>query len=109
MLLYAWVGITGPVDAESPKEGLIVVDMSSFSCGDLLRIPLPQALVVVGWFGGFYAGLNDDPKVNLSMFVNDAEEVIALCRENESTSVMALVERTFGPFKRTDADRNKLR
>ena len=106
VLLCAWVGIAGAVDAESPKENLIV-DMSSFSCGDLLRIPLPQALVVVGWFGGFYAGLNDNPKVNVSMFVDNAEEVIALCRENESTRVMALVERKFGPFKHPEADLNK--
>ena len=34
--------------AESP-EGNRVVDMSSVSCGELLRMPLPEALIAVGW------------------------------------------------------------
>ena len=97
-LVYAWLGIVNPVSAESP-EGNRIVDMSSISCGELLRMPLPEALIAVGWIGGFYAGLKNDPKVDVPMFADKADQIIALCSENESTTVMALVERTFHPLQ----------
>jgi hypothetical protein len=59
-------------------------------------MPLPQALVVVGWIGGFYAGLKNDTRVHVLTFVDDADQIIGLCRTNGSSSVMTLVERTFG-------------
>lgn len=97
-LLCAWLGVADFVSAESP-EGNRVVDMSSVSCGELLRMPLPEALIAVGWIAGFYAGLMNDPKVNVPVVADKADQIIALCRENESTSVMALVERTFHPLQ----------
>jgi hypothetical protein len=97
-LLCAWLGVADFVSAESP-EGNRVVDMSSVSCGELLRMPLPEALIAVGWIGGFYAGLKNDPKVDVPMFAEKADQIISLCRENESTNVMALVERTFHPLQ----------
>ena len=97
-LIYACLGIVNLVSAES-LEGSKVVDMSSLSCGELLRMPLPQTLIAVGWIGGFYAGLKNDPKVNVPVFADKADQIIALCRENELTGVMALVERTFHPLQ----------
>ena len=97
-LLYTWLGIVSIVCAESPEKSRIV-DMSSLSCGELLQLPLPQALIAVGWIGGFYAGLKNDPNVNVPEFADKADQIIALCRENESTSVMALVERTLHPLQ----------
>jgi len=96
-VLYAWLGIVNLVSAENP-EGNRVVDMSSLSCGELLRMPLPEALIAVGWIGGFYAGLKNDPKVNVPVFADKADQIIAICRENESTGVMALLERIFHPL-----------
>ena len=95
VLLCACLKTVNLVRAES-FEGNRIVDISSLSCADLLRMPLPEALIVVGWIGGFYAGLKNDSKVNVLMFAEDADQIIALCRKNESTSVMTLVERTFG-------------
>ena len=95
-VLYTWLGIVNLVSAEN-SEGDRVVDMSSLSCGKLLGMPLPEALIAVGWIGGFYAGLKNDPKVNVPLFADKADQIIALCRENESTGVMALVERIFRP------------
>jgi hypothetical protein len=97
-VLYAWLGIVNLVSAEG-LEGNRVVDMSALSCGEFLRIPLPQALIAVGWIGGFYAGLKNDPKVNVLVFADKADQIVALCRENESIGVMALVERTFHPLQ----------
>ena len=97
-LIYVWLGIVNLVGAEGLEENQ-VVDMSSLSCGELLRIPLPQTLIAVGWIGGFYAGLKNDPKVNVPALADKADQIVALCRENESTSVMVLVERTFHPLQ----------
>ena len=62
----------------------------------MFRILLVEALIVVGWIGGFYAGLGNDPRVQPSIFADDADRILNLCRTNQSTSVMTLVERTFG-------------
>jgi len=69
--------------------------MAALNCADLLRMPLPEALIVVGWIGGFYAGLRNDSRVQLSIFADDVDRILNLCRSNQSTSVMTLVERTF--------------
>jgi hypothetical protein len=95
LLLCAWLGSVNFVRAES-LEGNRIVDIPSLSCADLLQMPLPQALIAVGWIGGFYAGLKNDSRVNVLVFADDADQIITLCRKNESTSVMTLVERTFG-------------
>jgi hypothetical protein len=97
-LFYVWLGIVNFVSAEGLEENR-VADMSTLSCGEFLRIPLPQALIAVGWIGGFYAGLKNDPRVNVLVFADRADQIVALCRENESTGVMALVERTFHPLQ----------
>ena len=75
-------------DIETPR----VVDIASITCGDFERLSLPTALVLVGWIGGFYAGLRDDTKVDPSAFGDKADHVLTLCRGNESTTLMALVE-----------------
>jgi hypothetical protein len=102
-LLYVWLGTETFVSAESP-EGTRIIDMSSISCGELLQMPLPEALIAVGWIGGFYAGIKNDPKLNVPTFADEADQIVALCRENESTSVMALVERTFHPRQAPNAE-----
>jgi len=101
--IYAWAGVANFVSADS-HEGNRIVDMSSLSCGDLLRMPLPKALIAVGWIGGFYAGLKNDPNVNVPEFADKADQIIALCRQNQSTGVMALVERTFHPVQAPSAE-----
>jgi hypothetical protein len=94
IFLYTWVGIVGCVGADEREQNR-VVDMSSFTCAEFLQLPLPQALIAVGWIGGFYAGLRNDPNVNVPEFTDKADQIIALCREDQSIGVMALVERTF--------------
>jgi hypothetical protein len=95
--LYASTAIVS-VAAQSAEENRIV-DMSTFSCAELLRMPLPQALTVVGWFDGYYAGLEKNPEVNVSMAIDKAEHVIARCREHDTTSVMTLFGQEFTPSR----------
>ena len=90
-----WLATMKPVAAEGLDQRQ-TVDLSVLSCADLLRMPLPQALVVVGWIGGFYAGLKNDTIVHVLSFIDDADRIVDLCRNNGSSSVMTLVEQTFG-------------
>ena len=62
-------------------------------------MPLPRALVLVGWVGGFYDGRKNDTKVEVLAFVDMAERVNSLCRENESMRLMALVDRNCAASK----------
>jgi HdeA/HdeB family len=52
---------------------------------------MPLARALVGWVRGFYAGRKNDTRVEVLAFVDEAERVITLCRENESMRLMTLV------------------
>lgn len=92
IVLHAHVGMSLSARAED-LEGQQVVDVSLITCGEFGRMPLPRALVLVGWVGGFYDGRKNDTQVEVPAFVDMAERVISLCRENESMRLMALVDR----------------
>ena len=85
IVLHAHVGMSFSARAE-------VVDVSLIMCGEFGRMPLLRALVLVGWVGGFYDGRKNDTKVEVLAFVDMAERVISLCRDNESMRLMALVD-----------------
>ena len=91
IVLHAPVGMSFSARAED-LVGQQVVDVSLITCGEFGRMPLPRALVLVGWVGGFYDGRKNDTKVEVLAFVDMAERVISLCRENESMRLMALVD-----------------
>ena len=55
-------------------------------------MPLAQALVLVGWIGGFHAGRMDDTNVEMQAFVGEAERVISLCHDNQPMRLMTLVD-----------------
>ena len=82
IVLHAHVGTSFSARAED-LEGQQVVDVSLITCGEFGRMPLLRALVLVGWVGGFYDGRKNDTKVEVLAFVDMAERVISLCRDNE--------------------------
>jgi hypothetical protein len=92
IVLQAHVGTSFSARADD-LEGQQVVDVSRITCGEFLRMPLARAFVLVGWIGGFYAGRKNDTKVEVLAFVDEAEKVISLCRENESMRLMTVVDR----------------
>jgi hypothetical protein len=69
-----------------------IVNASLVTCEDFGRLTLPRALVAIGWVGGFYAGRKNDVMVDLQLFLDRAERVIAFCRENPSLRLEAVVE-----------------
>jgi len=91
IVLQAYVGMSLSARADD-LEGQRVVDVSLITCGEFVRMPIGQALVLVGWVAGFFAGRTNDTKVEVLDFVDEAERVISLCRENESTRLMTLVD-----------------
>jgi hypothetical protein len=92
IVLYAHVEMSFSPRAEDLEEHR-VIDISLVTCGEFGRMPLPRALVLVGWVSGFYAGLENDTKVDVPVFVEKAERVISLCRQDESMRLMTLVEK----------------
>src|SRR5690242_4105360 len=76
ILLHAHFGLISLSRAEDLGDHQIV-DMSSVTCGDFERFPLPRALVAIGWVGGFYAGLKNDTRVDIPVFVDKAERVMS--------------------------------
>jgi len=91
IVLHAYIAMSFSARAEDLR-GQAVVDASLITCGEFVRMPLAPALVLVGWVGGFHAGQKNDTKVDLVAFVDEADRVISLCRENESMRLMSLVE-----------------
>jgi hypothetical protein len=91
LLLQAHVGTSVPARADEPVEQQ-VVDVSLITCGEFLRMPLAQALVLVGWIGGFHAGRMNDTNVEMQAFVGEAERVISLCHDNQPMRLMTLVD-----------------
>jgi hypothetical protein len=91
VLLQAAVGMNLPARADEPARPQ-AVDVSLITCGEFLRMPLAQALVLVGWIGGFYAGRINDTKVEMQAFVGETERIISLCGENQSARLMTLVD-----------------
>jgi hypothetical protein len=91
ILLFALLRMHSVARADDLEEHRIV-DASLLTCGDVERLTLPRALVTIGWVGGFYAGLKNDTRVDIPIFVDRAERVISFCRENQSMRLMAVVE-----------------
>jgi hypothetical protein len=91
IFLQAHIGMSVSARADD-LEGQRVVDVSLITCGEFLRMPLTQALVLVGWVGGFYAGRGNDTKVEMPVFMDEAERVISLCHENQSMRLMTVVD-----------------
>jgi hypothetical protein len=90
--LHLYLSIVSSAQADDMEGKPEVVDVSLITCGEFGRMPLPRALVLVGWIGGFYAGRNGDTKVEVHTFVDAAERVIAVCREHESMRLMVAVD-----------------
>ena len=91
ILLHAQFGSSFLAHAGDVWEQRIV-DASLVTCGDLDRLPLPKALVAIGWIGGYYAGQTNNQKIDTSLFIDRAERALTLCREHKSMRVMEAVD-----------------
>jgi len=74
-----------------------VVNMALLTCREVEQYPIPRALLVIGWIRGYYDGLKHETEVDVPQFLEDADRVISLCRDNESTALMTVVEQALRP------------
>jgi hypothetical protein len=86
----------GAVSARAQVLGEQYIDIALVPCRELVRLPLPQALVLVGWLGGYVAGLRSESRVDRRKFIEGAERVLTQCRENESLPLIEVAKQEFG-------------
>ena len=94
MLLFAIS--EGAVSARAQVLGEQYIDIALVPCRELGQLPLPQALVLVGWLGGYVAGLRNESRVDRRKFIEGAERVLMRCRENKSLPLIEIAKQEFG-------------
>ena len=92
----AYVGVVCPLHAEDLGQSG-VVDIAQFTCNDLQQMPVPRALVLVGWIAGFYAGRIGETRVDVPAALDSTDRVLGECRKNGSRRLrlMNLAEQEF--------------
>lgn len=86
----------GAVSARAQVLGEQYIDIAIVPCRELVQLPGPQALILVGWLGGYVAGLRNESRVDRRKFIEGAERVLTQCRENESLSLIEVAKQEFG-------------
>jgi hypothetical protein len=72
-----------------------LIDITTVSCRELLKTPLPRALVLVGWLGGYFSGLRNESKVDPRKFIEGADRVLLRCQEDETLALIEVAKREF--------------
>ena len=67
-----------------------VVDMSKFTCEQLLQASGNSVDAAV-WLSGYYNGTRKNTKLDLAQFRQNAEVIVAECRENPKATVMGAI------------------
>ena len=91
VVLHAESGSSSPGTKNAGQQGM--VDLATVTCRDFLQLPLPKALLLLGWVAGFNAALDNDTHVDPSAFLEKAERIISSCRKNGSMRVMNFAEK----------------
>ena len=68
-----------------------VIDMSKFTCSDLIS-GSPDAIEAAIWTSGYYNGLHKNTKLDLNAMKHNAELVMAACKNNPKKTVMQTVD-----------------
>jgi hypothetical protein len=67
-----------------------VVDMSKFTCESLLQAS-GNSIEAAVWLSGYYNGTRKNTKLDLAQFHQNAEVIVAECRENPKATVMGTI------------------
>jgi hypothetical protein len=68
-----------------------VVDMSKFTCEKLLQAS-GNSIDAAVWLSGYYNGTRKNTKLDLAQFRQNAEVIVAECRDNPKTTVMGTIK-----------------
>jgi len=69
----------------------VMVDMSKFTCEQLLR-GTGNSIDAAVWISGYYNGLHKNTVLDLNGFKNNAEAVVAQCAANPDKTVMRTID-----------------
>jgi hypothetical protein len=70
----------------------VMVDMSSITCGQLLK-GTPNSIEAAIWLSGYYNGLSKNTMLNLNQFKKNADAVVRGCAQNRASTVMQVIEK----------------
>jgi hypothetical protein len=90
-LKYLLVGASLVLATVSSIQAQVMVDMSKFTCGQLLS-GNPNAIEAAIWTSGYYNGLIKNTMIDLNAMKHNAEVVVAACRDNPNKTIMQTVD-----------------
>ena len=90
-LKYAFFGTSLVLGMSSAIQAQVMVDMSKFTCNQLLS-GTPDALEAAVWTSGYYNGLRKNTMVDLNVLKHNAEAVMAACKDNPNKTIMQTVD-----------------
>ena len=76
------------INSTSYAQG--TVDMAKLTCDEFLK-GSANAIEGAIWLSGYYNGLRKNTKLNYDSFKNNADAVVAECRDNPKNTVMQTV------------------
>jgi acid stress chaperone HdeB len=82
-----------PVCADAKKQVKEQVDMSKYTCGDLLSEDGDDIGTVLIWIDGYLSGKTGDTTIDLDFISKLAEGVGEACGSNKNAKVLNVVEK----------------
>jgi len=83
--------LTAITAAQTQAQVMVVVDMSKFTCEQLLR-GTGNSIDAAVWISGYYNGLRKNTMLDLGQFKQNAEAVVAECAANPGKTVMRTID-----------------
>ena len=90
-LTYLLCGATLTLVVNSASEAQVMVDMSKFTCNQLLS-GTPDAVEAAIWTSGYYNGLRKNTMLDLNIMKHNADAVVTACKDNPDETLMKAVD-----------------
>jgi len=98
-LKHSLVGASLVLAMNTATRAQVFVDMSKFTCSQLLS-GNQNAVEAAIWTSGYYNGLNKNTMIDLNIMKNNAEVVVAACKENPNKTLMQTVDTLLSAAKK---------
>ena len=79
------------VAMNTATQAQMMVDMSKFTCGQLLG-GSPDAVEAAIWMSGYYNGLRKNTMLDLNVMKHNGEATVAACKGNPNKTIMEIVD-----------------
>jgi HdeA/HdeB family len=98
-LMYLLFGGLLALAANFEVQAQVMVDMSKFTCGQLLG-GSQDAIEASIWMSGYYNGLRKNTMIDLNTMKHNADAVVAACHSSPNKTVMQTVNMMLAPKKK---------